>query len=79
MKYKHGLSQYRINHARDYARYIAECVAKIELLFHLSEEGHIEEEKAENGIANLNEEIERSTKQLLGYVEQRDDMRGESK
>ncbi|PEN97752.1 hypothetical protein CN553_11910 [Bacillus cereus] len=77
MREKHGLSQYRINHARDYARYIAECVAKIELLFHLSQEGHIEEGKAENGISNLNKEIERSTEQLLGYVEQRDDMRGE--
>ncbi|MDA2437854.1 hypothetical protein PDN50_11745 [Bacillus cereus] len=53
MKEKHGLSQYRINHARDHARYIAESVAKIEILFHLSQESHIDEEKAENGIQYL--------------------------
>jgi formamidopyrimidine-DNA glycosylase len=75
MKEKHGLSQYRINHARDYAKYILESVAKVELLFHLSQEGHIEEQKAENGIANTVKEIERSTKELLVYIEQRDDMR----
>lgn len=75
MKEKHGLSQYRINHARDYAKYILESVAKTELLFHLSSEGFIEEEKAENGIANLGKEIERSVKELLVYIEQRDDMR----
>jgi hypothetical protein len=75
MKYKHGLNQYRINHVRDYARYMAEMVAKIEMLFHLSQEGHIEEEKAENGISNLTKEIERSSKELLNYIEQRDDMR----
>ncbi|MDA2701375.1 MULTISPECIES: hypothetical protein [Bacillus] len=75
MKEKHGLSQYRINHARDHARYIAESVAKIEILFHLSQESHIDEEKAENGIQYLTKEIERSTKDLIGYVEQRDDMR----
>ncbi|MEK5205041.1 hypothetical protein NST55_27675 [Bacillus sp. FSL R10-2789] len=75
MKYKHGLNQYRINHVRYYARYTAEMVAKIEMLFHLSQEGHIEEEKAENGISNLTKEIERSSKELLNYIEQRDDMR----
>ncbi|MFJ8247368.1 hypothetical protein [Peribacillus asahii] len=72
---KHGLSQYRINHARDYAKYLLETVAKVELLFHLSQEGHLEEEKAENGIVNSIKEIERSTKELLGYIEQREDMR----
>ncbi|OSY09298.1 hypothetical protein BTJ44_01261 [Bacillus mycoides] len=45
------------------------------MLFHLSQEGHIEEEKAENGISNLTKEIERSSKELLNYIEQRDDMR----
>ncbi|WP_010499939.1 hypothetical protein [Paenibacillus elgii] len=74
MNAKHGLNQYRINHARDYAKYILECVAKVELLFHLSKEGHIDENKAENGITNITKEIERSTQELLGYIELRDDM-----
>ncbi|MEK4605333.1 hypothetical protein MHH42_31265 [Bacillus sp. FSL L8-0099] len=73
MRAKHGLSQYRINHARDYARYMAEGVAKIEMLFQLSQEGHIDEEKAENGIQYWIREVESSTKELLGYIEQRDD------
>jgi len=75
MNAKHGLSQYRINHARDYAKYILESVAKTELLFQLSQQGHIDEVKAENGITNAIKEIDRSTKELLGYLEQREDMR----
>lgn len=75
MNVKHGLSQYRINHAKDYAKYILESVAKVELLFQLSQQGHIEEIKAENGITNVIKEIERSTKELLGYIERREDMR----
>ncbi|ALS22232.1 hypothetical protein [Paenibacillus naphthalenovorans] len=75
MNFKHGISQYRINHARDYAKYILESVAKVELLFHLSQEGHIDEVKADNGIKSITKEIERSTKELLGYLELRDDMR----
>ncbi|HFI2424585.1 hypothetical protein OCE55_21685 [Bacillus paranthracis] len=43
MKVKHGLSQYRLNYAKGHATYIAEMVAKVELLFHLSQEGHIYE------------------------------------
>jgi len=75
LKTKHGLSQYRINHAKDYAKYIIEGVSKIEILFHLSQEGHMDEEIAEKGIKYWGKEIERSTKELLGYIEQRDDMR----
>ncbi|GMX64463.1 hypothetical protein Elgi_37320 [Paenibacillus elgii] len=75
MNAKHGLNQYRINHARDHAKYILESIAKVELLFQLSQQGHIEEIKAENGIANITKEIERSTKELLGYIERREDMR----
>ncbi|MDZ5608592.1 hypothetical protein U2I54_16195 [Bacillus pseudomycoides] len=75
MKNKHGLSQYRINHAKDHAVNVADKIAKVEMLFHLSQTGHIEEEKAENGISYLIEEIEDSTKYLLEYIRQRDDMR----
>jgi hypothetical protein len=75
MNQKHGLNQYRINHARDYAKNILENTAKLEMLFHLSQEGHIEEEKAETGIKNLTKEIEESTEELMRYLEQREDMR----
>ncbi|MED1535455.1 hypothetical protein [Bacillus pseudomycoides] len=75
MKVKHGLSQYRLNYAKNHATYIAEMVAKVELLFHLSQEGHIDEEKAENGIHNLTKEIKQTAEYLLGYIEQREDMR----
>lgn len=75
MREKHGLSQYRLNYAKNHATYVAEMVAKVELLFHLSQEGNIDEEKAENGINNLTKEIKQTTEYLLGYIEQRDDMR----
>lgn len=75
MREKHGLNQYRLNYAKNHATYVAEMVAKVELLFQLSQEGHIDEEKAENGIHNLTKEIQQTTKYLLGYIEQRDDMR----
>lgn len=75
MRAKHGLSQYRINCARDYARSIAETVAKINMLFYLSDVGHIEEEKAEIGIQNLTDVIKQDTEELLGYVKQRDEDR----
>lgn len=78
MKVKHGLNQYRLNYAKNHATYIAEMVAKVELLFHLSQEGHISEEKAENGIHNLTEEIKQTTEYMLRYIEQRDDMRKEN-
>jgi formamidopyrimidine-DNA glycosylase len=73
LRYKHGLNQYKINHAKDYAKHIMEEVSKLELLFHLSQEGHIEEEKAENGIKNWLKDIENSTKELLRYLEPRKD------
>ncbi|PHF60813.1 hypothetical protein COI40_10155 [Bacillus wiedmannii] len=78
MKVKHGLSQYRLNYAKGHATYIAEMVAKVKLLFHLSQEGYIDEEKAENGIQNLTNEIKQTTEYFLGYIEQREDKRKEN-
>ncbi|EMA6344328.1 hypothetical protein U3450_003351 [Bacillus cytotoxicus] len=78
MKVKHGLSQYRLNYAKGHATNIAEMVAKVELLFHLSQEGYIDEEKAENGIQNLTNEIKQTTEYFLGYIEQREDKRKEN-
>ncbi|EJR74849.1 hypothetical protein IK7_05450 [Bacillus cereus VD156] len=73
MEDKHGLNQYRINGARDYARSITEMVAKIDMLFYLSQVGHIDEEKAEIGIKNLTDVIKQDTEELLNYLKQRDD------
>lgn len=68
MKYKHGLNQYKINHAKSFAQAIVQEVTKIELLFHLSQEGHIDEEKAQNGINNWIDEVENSCKELKLYL-----------
>lgn len=72
---KHGLSQGRINYAKDHARLLVDNVAKVEMLFHLSKDGHIDEEKAENGIHYLTKEIEDSSRYLLEYIRPRKDMK----
>lgn len=72
---KHGLSQGRINYAKDHAKRLVDDVAKIEMLFHLSNDGHIDKEKAENGIHYLTKEIEDCTRYLLEYIRPRKDMK----
>lgn len=39
MKEKHGLSQYRLNHAKRQAQVILEAVNKIEMMFQMSSQG----------------------------------------
>jgi hypothetical protein len=75
VKAKHGLSQYRLNHAKSQAQIILEAVNKIEMVFQMSEQGHIDENLAENYIARNIEELDRNWEYFKGYIEQRDDMR----
>lgn len=77
MKSKHGLSQYRLNHAKGQAQVILEAVYKIEMMFQMSEQGHIDEELAENYISRNIKELDRNWEYFKGYIEQREDMRGD--
>lgn len=75
MKEKHGLSQYRLNHAKSYALNFLELVNKVEMMFQLSEQGLIDEGLAENYISNNLKELERNWEYFKGSIEQREDMR----
>lgn len=75
MKGKHGLSQYRLNHAKSQAQVILEAVNKIEMMFQMSTQGHIDEELAENYISRNVKELDRNWEYFKSYIEQRDDMR----
>ncbi|MDR0123119.1 hypothetical protein RFW13_16970 [Bacillus pumilus] len=75
METKHGLSQGRLNVAKDYTRIFAENINKIELMYHLSVNGMVDGEKAENFIARNIKEIERDWERFKTSIEQRDDMR----
>jgi hypothetical protein len=75
MKYKHGLSQYRLNHAKSQAQVILEAVNKIEIMYQMSEQGHIDEELAENYIKRNVKELDRNWEYFKSYIEQREDMR----
>ncbi|MFJ8528517.1 hypothetical protein [Bacillus sp. NPDC094106] len=74
MDEKHGLSQERINLAKEYAQRISEMVAKVDMLFYLSDVGHIEEKKAELGIKNLTDVIKQDTEKLLANIEKHNDV-----
>lgn len=75
MKAKHGLNQYRLNHAKSQAQVMLETINKVEMVYHLSTQGHMDEELAENFIARNIEELDRNWEYLKGYIEQREDMR----
>lgn len=75
MKEKHGLSQYRLNYAKDYAKSFLETVNKIELMFQMSEEDIVDEEIAEKYIARNIKELDSDWEYFKSYIEQRDDMR----
>lgn len=73
MDKKHGLSQYRLNYAKDYAKGFFEAVSKIEIMFQLSKEGHISEDLAGNYIKSNIDEIDRNWDYFKSYLEQRVD------
>ncbi len=75
MTEKHGLTQYRLNYAKDYAQSFLETVHKIEVMFQASAEGLIDEEIAEKYISNNIEELNENWKYFKSYIEQREDMR----
>jgi len=75
LKHKHGLSQYRLNYAKDYAKSFLETVHKIELVYQMSQQNLMSEELAENYISKNINELERNWEYFKSYIEQREDMR----
>ncbi|MEK4705828.1 hypothetical protein [Bacillus sp. FSL H8-0512] len=75
METKHGLSQGRLNTAKDFTRSFLERLNKIELMYQLSVNKMLDGEKAENFIAGNIKEIERDLECFMSYIKQRDDMR----
>lgn len=75
MSAKHGLNQYRINHAKSQAQEVLETINKVEMVFQLSKQGHMDEQLAENFTARNIKELDRSLEYLKGHIEQREDMR----
>ncbi|MCP1184987.1 hypothetical protein [Paenibacillus sp. 1781tsa1] len=75
MKGKHGLNQYRLNHAKGYAQNFLEMVSKIEIMFQMSDQGLVEDGVAERYISNNINELDRNWEYFKGYIEQREDMR----
>ncbi|MCY7500149.1 hypothetical protein [Bacillus pumilus] len=72
---KHGLSQGRLNTAKDYTRSFLERINKIDLMYQLSVNKMVDGEKAENFIAGNIKGIERDWEWFKSYIKQRDDMR----
>lgn len=75
MKSKHGLSQYRINHAKDYAKMFVEKLVKIDMMYNLSINEMIDEQTAENFISARINELDREWEEFKSYIVQRSDMR----
>jgi hypothetical protein len=75
MKTKHGLSQYRLNHAKDYAKLFLENINKIELMFNMSIEGLVDENIAESYISGNIEQLDQGWEEFKSYIKQREDMR----
>lgn len=75
METKHGLSQGRLNSAKDYTRIFLENVNRIELMYQLSVNKKVDGKEAEYFIARHIKEIERDWERFKTYIEQRDDMR----
>ncbi|WP_342423132.1 hypothetical protein [Paenibacillus sp. FSL E2-0178] len=75
MKDKHGLSQYRLNHAKSYAQNFLEAVNKIEMMCQMSEQGLVDYGVAEGFIARNINELDKNWEYFKGYIEQREDMR----
>ncbi|MEK4790439.1 hypothetical protein [Bacillus sp. FSL K6-2971] len=72
---KHGLSQGRLNTAKDYTRSFLERINKIDLMYQLSVNKMVDGEKAENFIAGNIKGIERDWECFKSYIKQRDVMR----
>lgn len=75
MKSKHGTSQYRLNYAKGYAQSFLEDVQNIELMWQLSDQGHIDDELADSYIRNKIEKINDDWKYFKSYIEYREDMK----
>ncbi|CDG30038.1 MULTISPECIES: hypothetical protein [Bacillus] len=75
METKHGLSQGRLNRAKEYSRNLAERIAKIEMMFQLSVSNIIDGKKAEDFIELNIKEIDQDWEYFKSYIKQRDDMR----
>lgn len=68
---KHGLSQYRLNSAKDHAQEFVEVINKIELMFQLSAQDMVDERVAEEYITSNIKEIEQNWEYFKSYIEQR--------
>lgn len=74
MKSKHGTSQYRLNYAKGYAQSFLEDVQNIELMWQLSDQGHIDDKLADGYIRNKIEKINDDWEYFKSYLEYREDM-----
>lgn len=70
MREKHGLSQYRLNHAKSYAQNFLELVNKVELMFQMSQEGLVTEEAAEQFIKRNIDSLDRDWEYFKSYIAQ---------
>jgi len=75
MKNKHGLNQYRINHAKDYAKMFAEKIVQIELMFQLSVKDQVDEDVAEKFISSSIDELDEEFRLFKSYIDQRSDLK----
>lgn len=75
MKAKHGTSQYRLNHAKDYAKSFVEDVQNMELMWQLSMQEHVDETLADGYIKRSIEEIESKWEEFKSYISYREDMK----
>jgi len=75
MESKHGLSQFRLNYAKGYAKDFYEAVCKIEMMYQLSLQNMVDEQMAEAYIKRNIDELDQQWEYFKGYIEQRDDMR----
>ncbi|MGG1363588.1 hypothetical protein [Bacillus velezensis] len=75
MESKHGMSQYRLNRAKNYAQSFLETVSKIEFMYQLSLQKLVDPVIAETYIARNIKEIDREWEDFKSYIEQREDMR----
>lgn len=75
MESKHGLSQFRLNYAKGYAKEFYEAVCKIEMMYQLSTQGLVDESLAESYIKRNTDDLDKQWEYFKGYIEQREDMR----
>ncbi|PAD70615.1 hypothetical protein CHH83_02095 [Bacillus sp. 7586-K] len=75
MNRKHGTSQYRLNYAKSHAQAFVENVQRIEFMWQLSDQGHIDEKVADSYIRRMIDETVRNWEYFHSYLEYREDMK----